>query len=82
LICCSSGRNNPFIGEVTLAHAAALAGAVEILFTLWPVRSSLGSRFVAEMIAARSAGQPMREFLASSFKDHPVRTSAFSIMRP
>jgi hypothetical protein len=82
LICCSSGRTNPFVGEVTLAHAAALAGAGEILFTLWPVLSSLGSRFASEMIAARSAGQPMREFLASSFKDHPVRTAAFSIMRP
>jgi len=82
LICCSSGRINPFVGEVTLAHAAALAGAHEVLFTLWPVRFSLGSRVTSEMIAVRAAGRAMREFLASSFAAHPIRMAAFAIMRP
>ena len=35
---CASGRNNPFVGEATLAHAAAIGGAYEILYTLWPIR--------------------------------------------
>lgn len=82
LIGCASGRSNPFLGEVTLAHAMALAGVGEILYTIWPIRPSVGSRFLSGMFEARSKGQTMREYLAEKFSEDPLRAAPFAIMRP
>jgi hypothetical protein len=45
IVGCASGRANPFVGDVTVAHAAATAGARQILYSLWPIRSDPGGRF-------------------------------------
>jgi hypothetical protein len=82
LMNCGSGRSNPFVGEVTLAHAAALAGAKEILFTLWPIRSNRGSRLVTEMVDARSAGGTFEEFVSRQFETDRFVASSIAIMRP
>lgn len=82
LIGCASGRSNPFLGEVTLAHAAALAGAGEILYTLWPIRPSVGSRFLTGMFEARANGQTMREYLARQYREDSLGAAPFAIMRP
>ena len=37
LIACSSGRGNPFVGQVTVAHAMAVAGVRTVAFTYWPI---------------------------------------------
>ena len=82
LIGCASGRSNPFVGEATLAHAAALAGAGEILYTLWPIRPSEGSKIAVGLLEARSHGQTMREFLAHQFEQDALKAAAFAMMRP
>ncbi len=82
LIGCASGRSNPFLGEVTLAHAAALAGVGEIAYTLWPIRPNVGSRFLSGMLEARSEGQTMRKFLARKFDEDSLKAAPFGIMRP
>jgi hypothetical protein len=81
VISCASGRSNPFVGEVTPAHAAAVAGAGEILYTLWPIRPSSGSRFAVGVIEARSQGRGMGEFLADEFEADRVRAASFAILR-
>lgn len=82
LIGCASGRSNPFVGEATLAHAAALAGAGEILYTLWPIRPGDGAGIVVGMLESRGQGQTMRKFLARQFEEDPLKAAPFAVMRP
>jgi CHAT domain len=82
LIGCASGRINPFVGETTVSHAAAAAGAYEILFTLWPIRPSHGSRMAVKLLLSASEGQTLRAALADEFKQDLRFASPFAIMRP
>jgi hypothetical protein len=82
LIGCGTGQSNLFLGEVTLAHAAALAGAGEILYTLWPIRPRDGTRIAGGILQSRALGKTMREYLAERFAEDPLKAEAFAIMRP
>jgi hypothetical protein len=82
LIGCASGRINPFVGETTVSHAAAVAGAYEILFTLWPIRPSHGSRMATKLLFSASEGRSLRGVLAEEFQQNLQFASPFAIMRP
>ena len=59
------GAVEPISRQATLAHVAALAGADQVLFTLWPVRSGQAARFVAGLsFTAQLAGETTGSFLA------------------
>jgi CHAT domain-containing protein len=82
LIGCASGRSNPFVGGATVAHAGALAGANQVLFTMWPVRSTRGAEFLRGLIDARTSGTTTAEYLASVYERDRIRAGDFAIMRP
>jgi hypothetical protein len=82
LVACSSGRLNPFVGQATLAHAAAIAGVRQIVFTLWPIRSTTGSRFAQDLLEARNSGNTTAEFFADRYRTNPGSMVPFGIMRP
>jgi hypothetical protein len=82
LIGCASGRANPFVGDVTVAHAAALAGAAEVFYTLWPVLSPFGSRVAKDLVRARYEGRSLAEFLAARFTSDRRAASPLALMRP
>ena len=82
MIGCGTGRNNLFLGEVTLAHAAAVAGAGEILYTLWPIRPGDGARIAGGILHDRLEGKSTREYLAHQFEEDVLKAEAFAIMRP
>ena len=81
LIACSSGRGNPFVGQVTIAHAMAVARAATIAFTYWPILKKDGAR-VAEMLLGEDASRLSLSTLIAHGVD-PVNPSraAFSIIR-
>jgi hypothetical protein len=82
IIGCGSGRADPFVGDVTVAHAAAMAGARQILYSLWPITVSLGAELATELIAAHLAGMSTPECLAGEFRDDRNKASAFALIRP
>jgi hypothetical protein len=82
LIGCASGRANPFVGDVTVAHAAALAGAAEVFYTIWPVLSPFGSRVATDLVRARYEGRSLAEFLAAQFTSDRRAASPLALMRP
>jgi hypothetical protein len=82
IVGCSSGRPDPFVGDITVAHATAVAGARQILYSLWPLRPHHAADFVVALAEARSAGTPTPDFLADQYRVDRVRASSFVIMRP
>jgi len=82
LVGCASGRGNPFLGDVTMAHAAALAGAGEILSTLWPIRPTFGARFIADLLRSRDEQIGTSLFLSHQFSSDRIRAAPFALMRP
>jgi hypothetical protein len=82
LVGCASGRVNPFVGDITLAHAAGVAGARQILYSLWPIRSAQGVSFVEDLVKARLDDQATVDFLAASYSRDQITVSPFAIMRP
>jgi len=82
IVGCGSGRSNPFVGEITVAHAAALAGAGEVLHTLWPISSDFAAALVADMLSARAKGIPTRDFVARLYRDDRNRAAALAMLRP
>lgn len=81
LIGCASGRANLFVGDVTVAHAAAMAGARQILYSLWPIRAKYGSKFASELANA-VGGQGMAKFLADEYRSDRKQAGSFAIIRP
>ncbi len=82
IIGCGSGRDNLFVGGVTVTHAAAIAGARDVLFTMWPINSDEGARFVTEMLAARRTGVDLASFLARAYERDRARASPYAMLRP
>jgi hypothetical protein len=82
VIGCGSGRSNPFVGDVNVAHAAAMAGTAEILYTLWSIEPTLGAETIRELVSARTDGIPTAEALALQYQRDRYAASAFSLMRP
>ena len=82
LIGCASGRANPFVGDVTVAHAAALAGAEEVFSTLWPIRPKLGSQVAVHLINEFRRGQSMSTALSLLFRRNRLQAAPFVVMRP
>jgi hypothetical protein len=82
VIGCGSGKSNPFVGDVTIAHAAAMAGAQQILYTLWSIDPKLGAETVRELASVRTEGIPTPEALARRYQRDRYAASAFSLMRP
>jgi hypothetical protein len=82
IIGCASGRANPFVGDLTIAHAAAMAGARHVLYTLWPILSSQGASFVDRLVKARADGQTTAGFLADRYSEDRMSASPFAMMRP
>ncbi len=82
IVGCASGRVNPFVGDISVAHAAAVAGARQVLYSLWPIRSEQGAGLVEDLVKARLDGQATVDFLAESYNRDRVAASPFAIMRP
>ena len=82
IIGCASGRANPFVGDLTIAHAAAMAGARQVLYTLWPIMSSRGASFVDRLVNARADGQITASFVAERYSEDRMSASPFAMMRP
>lgn len=82
IIGCGSGRSNPFVGDVSVAHAAAMAGAVEVVYSLWPISSTEGEHFASGLLRARQEGKTAREYLAEQFREDRVRSAPFAVMEP
>jgi hypothetical protein len=81
LIGCASGRPNLFLGQVTVAHAAAVAGAQRVLGSLWPIRPRDGAEFASELAKAIE-DQGMAAFLAHRYRSDPKLAASFSLIRP
>jgi CHAT domain len=82
IIGCGSGRADLFVGDVTVAHAAAMAGANQVLYTLWPIEAGDGADLAVALVEAHRAGIPTPERLARAFRADRERTAAFALMRP
>jgi hypothetical protein len=80
LVACASGQQSPFVGPTTLAHAAAIAGARQILFSLWPITPAQGARFAAGLLGHLASGRSASEHLASLHTTAPLDAAAFGIM--
>lgn len=82
VIGCSTGRADPFVGDISVAHAAAVAGARQLLYSLWPLRPRRAADFVVALLEARSSGMPTVDCLAEQYRADRVRAGGFVIMRP
>lgn len=82
VIGCGSGRGDMFVGDITVAHAAAMAGVGEVLYTQWPIRSDTGAEFVSRLTEALSHGETAAEFLRTAYRHDRRRAGAFAMMRP
>jgi hypothetical protein len=82
VIGCASGRSNPFVGGATVAHAGAMAGAHQVLFTMWPVWAKHGAEFLRGLIEARSQGITTAGYLATAYGRDRTRAGDFAITRP
>lgn len=81
LVACGSGQPNPFVGPISVAHAAAVAGARQLVFSLWPITAAHGARFTTGLLAALAAGGDCREYLAALHTTAPLDAAPFAIMR-
>lgn len=81
LVACGSGQPNPFVGPISVAHAAAVAGARQLVFSLWPITAAHGARFTTGLLAALAAGGDSREYLAALHTTAPLDAAPFGIMR-
>lgn len=53
------GAANMFVGKVTVAHAAVIAGARQVLYSLWPIRPQHGAALSPSWPERiRATGQP------------------------
>ena len=82
IIGCSSGRPNPFVGDITLAHAAANAGVSQVVYSMWPLHADRAAEFVVALTQARSNGISTADFIASRYRDDATRAGSFVVMRP
>jgi hypothetical protein len=82
LIGCASGRYSPLLGGVSVAHAAALAGAKEVIFSSWPLTASQGSRFAEALLRGYGSGISTAETMAAYFRAEPSLAGLFGLMRP
>ncbi len=82
MVGCASGRVNPFVGDITVAHAAGMAGVRQILYSLWPIGSAQGAGFVEDLVKARANNQATVDCLAESYSRDRITASPFAIMRP
>ena len=81
LVCCSSGRQNPFLGPVSLAHAMALAGTRDLVFSLWPITAARGARFATSAMAQLASGRTQGEYLADLYRSDVVQAAPFGAIR-
>jgi hypothetical protein len=79
---CGSGRADPFVGDVTVAHAVAMAGARQVLYTLWPITASHGADLAVALVTAHAGGMSTPERLAREFRDERDKASALALIRP
>ena len=82
LIGCASGRANLFVGEVTVAHAAALAGSREVFSALWPIRPKLGARVAAHLAEVLARGESLGDGLSQLFLADRVSAAPFVLLSP
>lgn len=82
IIGCGSGRSDLFVGDVTVAHAVATAGASQILYSLWPIEAGDGADLAVALVEAHRAGITTPQRLAQEFRDDRERAAAFALMRP
>jgi hypothetical protein len=82
LIACASGRYSPLLGGVSVAHAVAIAGAKEVVFSSWPLTSSQGSRFAEALLQGYGSGASSAETMADYFRAEPSLVGLFGLMRP
>lgn len=82
LIGCASGRHSPILGGVSVAHAAALAGAKEVVFSSWPLKASQASRFTSALLRGYGAGALTSQTMADYFRVEPFSVGLFGLMRP
>jgi hypothetical protein len=81
LIACSSGRQNPFLGPVSVSDAMAFAGVRNVVFSLWPITAAVGARFVNELLSLFETGRTAGECLAALFGSSPALAAPFGSMR-
>ena len=82
LVACSSGRVNPFVGQVTVAHAMALAGVVTVAFTYWPIRQDRGATVAKSLLDGNPARGSLSSIIAGLTNPRDPALAAFSIIRP
>ncbi len=82
IVGCGSGRDNLFVGGVSVAHAAAVAGAREVLYTRWTITSEVGANFAVALMDARRNGMALESFLASTYADDSALASVYGMIRP
>jgi hypothetical protein len=82
IVACSSGRHNPFVGPASVSHAFAMAGARQILYTMWPILATTGAKFLKRLLEASASGKTMAEVLADDFVASRESALSFGIMRP
>jgi CHAT domain len=82
IIGCGSGRDNLFVGGVSVAHAVAVAGAREVLYTRWTITSEAGANFAVALMDARRNGMALESFLASTYAGDPALASVYGMIRP
>jgi len=81
LVACASGQPNPFVGPLSVAHAAALAGARQLVFTLWPITAAQGARFTSGLLDDLASGGTVAEYVAALHSTSPLRAAPFGVMR-
>lgn len=81
LIGCASGRPNAFVGDASVAYAVAVAGADEVLYSLWPIHDKLGGEFAAGLLEAVAQGARMSEYLAERYRANTELAAAFVVMQ-
>lgn len=81
LIACSSGRSNPFVGQITVAHAMAVAGVSAVAFTQWPILQKRGA-IVAKLLLAEDVTSPsLSTLIAGTVDAVDAAAAAFSVVR-
>lgn len=81
LIACSSGRGNPFVGQVTVAHAMALAGVSTVGFTYWPIRQERGATVAEALLDENQRGASLNAIVAGLTNPVDPALAAFSIIQ-
>jgi hypothetical protein len=81
LIACSSGRQNPFLGPVSVSDAMAFAGVRNVVFSLWPITAAVGARFADRLLSLFETGRTAGECLASLCGSSPALAAPFGSMR-